>query len=141
MSESLYLRLLSFNNLLELNVGFLLIAELLLELLNFSFKLVENDWLNTFKLKSIKPNENFEGMIIGITDNEVTFVKKILNKIKGKCRIRVDSTWVECFGWLCLNNKFLLNNLKPKHEWCLNILSGSLRLVSLVGWCLHKWSR
>ena len=141
MSESLYLRLLSFNNLLELNVGFLLIAELLLELLNFSFKLVENDWLDTFELKSIEDKQEFKGIIIDTSHGKVTLKQQILNNVKWKCRIRVDSTWVECFGWLCLNNKFLLNNLKPKHEWCLNILSGSLRLVSLVGWCLHKWSR
>jgi hypothetical protein len=135
------LRLLCFNDSLKLGIFCLLIAEFIFESLNFGFELVENDWLDTFELKSIEDKQEFKGIIIDTSHSKVTLQQQIFNNIKGKGRIGVDSAGVEYFGWLCLNNKFLFDDLKPKHEWRLNILSASLRLVSLAGWCLHKWSR
>ncbi len=55
-SQWMDLSFLCFDNSLKLGVFCFLIVEFLFELLDFSFKLVENDGLDTLELKSIKPN-------------------------------------------------------------------------------------
>ena len=92
------LSFLCFDNSLELGVFCFLIVEFLFELLDFSFKLVENDGLDTLELKSVKPNEYFQRIIIDITDDEIALEQKVLKNIKRKLRIRVDGTRVQCLG-------------------------------------------